>query len=273
MIVPSYTDEMTLRELMDDWPSVKRAAKKLSKKLLEKLPKGRIGVPSAGFYGRSGTFITKNCNRWHVSVHCRPNSTMWYSTCFAEVESKFGTRTCIYLRGMNTEKPYYIEIIPHAIKRIRERYVLGNGEAYYAEKSTDNICEGIFQERHTCGVFLAAGKVGRDGHFHAFTDGEGNTPGVAQLRYFTFYGRRTPAGNFLLKTFILNDAEPGSRKEEFLNMLFGLYAVYNPGEFGAKGKDFKEHISKKFFKMLYEKHPHMHRHLDCIDERLVLMRP
>ena len=29
MIVPSYTDERILQELMDDWPGVKRKAKKV----------------------------------------------------------------------------------------------------------------------------------------------------------------------------------------------------------------------------------------------------
>ena len=44
MIVPSYTDAMTLAELKDDWPSVKRQASKLGKKLLENMPKNRIGL-------------------------------------------------------------------------------------------------------------------------------------------------------------------------------------------------------------------------------------
>ena len=43
MIVSSYTDAMTLEELKDDWPSVKRQASKFGKKLMEKMPKSKIG--------------------------------------------------------------------------------------------------------------------------------------------------------------------------------------------------------------------------------------
>jgi hypothetical protein len=44
MIVPTFTDTEVLKELMEDYPSVKRQAKKLSKKLLYNMPKGRIGM-------------------------------------------------------------------------------------------------------------------------------------------------------------------------------------------------------------------------------------
>jgi hypothetical protein len=36
MIVPSYTDERILQELMDDWPGVKRNAKKLGNDVMIK---------------------------------------------------------------------------------------------------------------------------------------------------------------------------------------------------------------------------------------------
>ena len=50
MIVPSYTDERILQELMDDWPGVKRKAKKVGDELLRKMPKGRIGMNPDKFF-------------------------------------------------------------------------------------------------------------------------------------------------------------------------------------------------------------------------------
>ena len=50
MIVPTFTDKEILEELMEDWSSVRQKAKKLSKKLLDGMPKGRIGLDKESFF-------------------------------------------------------------------------------------------------------------------------------------------------------------------------------------------------------------------------------
>ena len=62
MIVSSYTDAMTLEELKDDWPSVKRQASNLGKKLLTKMPKSRIGLNPDNMFCMAGKHRSKNGN-------------------------------------------------------------------------------------------------------------------------------------------------------------------------------------------------------------------
>ena len=62
MIVSSYTDAMTLEELKDDWPSVKRQASNLGKKLLTKMPKSRIGLNPDNMFCMAGQHRSKNGN-------------------------------------------------------------------------------------------------------------------------------------------------------------------------------------------------------------------
>ena len=121
MIVPSYTDERILQELMDDWPGVKRKAKKLGEQLLARMPKSRIGLEKDRVEGNTTLHTSKNGNQWRVSAYCKHGSTAWWSVCYCEVENDHGTKSYYYLRGMNTPKQYYVHVIPHAIKRIRER--------------------------------------------------------------------------------------------------------------------------------------------------------
>jgi len=267
MIVPSYTDEMILKELMDDWPSVKRQAKKLSQALLKAMPKGRIGQDADLMRRKAGRFRSKNGNTWIVSVACAHGSTQWYSVCYAEVENGYGTKSIFYLRGMNTRRPYYVELIPHAIRRIRERYQSGQA-LVFAESDIYKLCMMAVFDRHECGIFLAAGKVGRDGHFNGFTDKDGNTPGVVLNKNSMFYARRTPSGNFIFKTFIQPVAEEGSRKKEFYNMMFGIYFLMNRERTKYKDKSFED-----MFNALWKIYPTMHRHLECLHERLVPLFP
>ena len=60
MILPTYNDEEILRELMDDWSSVKRKAKKMSLDFLANLPKDRIGFNKDRFFSYRYKHISKN---------------------------------------------------------------------------------------------------------------------------------------------------------------------------------------------------------------------
>ena len=268
MIVPSYSDERIFKELMDDWPGVKRKVKALGAELLKKLPKSRIGLEKDKCWHARNRYRSKNGNTWAISAHCIEGSRDWWGVSCCEVENDHGTRSYYFLRGLKTNRPYYVEIIPHAIRRMRERWLNLDNEYIFADKKVEEILEmGLFA-RHDYGVWLAAGKVGRDGHFYAFTDLDGNTPGVVLARNVMFYARRTPLGNFIFKTYILPDAEPGTRKHEFTLMMFGLYRATNPGAFGKKVAD-----QPMMIESLWKAFPTMHRHLDCLHERFLPMYP
>ena len=269
MIVPSYTDEMILKELKDDWPSVKRHAKKLGEMLLTKMPKGRIGVRNDEVESSMHLdYRSKNGNVWHLTACCKPGSTQWYSVCYAEVENDHGTKSIYYLRAVKSPHPYYVELIPHAIRRIRERFYNEEAGNVFAEMDINMLCNYAVFDRHETGIFLAAGKVGRDGHFHAFTDGDGNTPGVVLNKNSMFYARRTPAGNFIFKTFIVPELKEGTRKTEFIHMMFSIYLMVN-----RKHTDFADKRVADFYRALWAMHPTMHRHLECLTERLIPLYP
>ena len=267
MIVPSYTDERILHELMDDWPGVKRKAKKLGESLMARMPKSRIGLDRNRIEGNSTLYISKNGNLWRVSAHCAQGSKQWWSICYCEVENDYGTKSYFYLRGMNTPRQYYVQVIPHAIKRIRERLLTEDREQLFADKTTRDVMRwGVF-DRHECGVFFTAGKI-RDGVFVPFTDGDGNTPGIVMVKNGNFYARRTPMGNFIFKTYIISEPEPGSLHEEFLTMLYGIWRSFNMPK-DHNSLDDRVDMMVTTSKLV----PRMKHHLDHYLEKVVPMYP
>jgi len=267
MILPTYTDEETLKELMDDWTSVKRQTKKLGKELLGMMPKGRIGMNKDKFLWIHGKHITKNGNYWSIGVYCVEGTTQWWSVFHCEVENDYGTKSYFYLRGMNTPHQYYVEVIPHAVRRIRERYINSYQEAFFADMKAEDVVDLAIFNPHDCGIFFKAGKM-RKGVFYPFTDGDGNIPGVIYLKHSMFYARMTPLGNFIFKTFIVPDAEEGTPKREFILMLAGIYLTHNM----PKGEDT---VKKRAEKLAAVWHvlPKMRHHIDHFEKKVVPLYP
>lgn len=267
MIVPSYTDDRILQELMDDWPGVKRNAKKVGDKLLKNMPKGRIGLDKNLAAGAHAHYLSKNGNTWHLSAYCLHGTTTWWSVCYCEVENDHGTKSYFYLRGMNTPKQYYVHVIPHTIKRIRERWITVDRQTLFADSSTVEIMDWAVFDRHECGIFFAAGKI-RNGVFQPFTDGDGNTPGIVMVQSGNFYARRTPLGNFIFKTYIIAEPEPGSLQDDFRTMLFGLWRSHNM----PKGHDSRDERVNEMVKTMMLV-PRMEKHFDHYLEKVVPMYP
>lgn len=232
MIVPAYNEEQILKELMEDWPSVKRHAKKVGDILMKKMPKWKIGLDKDMVSGYHAPFRTKNGNTWNTSAYCRQGTKIWWSVTYAMVENAYGTKSYYYLRGMNTPHQYYVELIPHAIRRIRERYINVEQERLFADKETYSVCDWAVFDRHECGIFFKSGKI-RKGKFEPFLDSSGNTHGIALMKNAMFYGRITPRGNFIFKTFINPNAKEGTLKHDFIKMLCGIYHSFNM----PKGED------------------------------------
>lgn len=267
MIVPTYNDEQILHELLDDWPSVKRKAKKLGEKLMKTMPKSRFAQELGKLEGQGDTHRTKNGNTWSICAYCQTGAKTWWSVCYCEVENDYGTKSYYYLRGVNTPHPYYVELIPHAIRRLRERFINTFQEAYFAERNITELVSLAVFDRHECGIFFKAGKI-RHGLFEPFSDGDGNTPGVVLMQHSMFYARMTPYGNIILKTFITPDAKKDTPKNEFTLMLFGIYKTFNM----PKGKNSEEERTK-ILAGIWQTIPTMRHHLDYILEKVVPMLP
>ena len=271
MILPTYIDEEILKELMDDWPSVKRKAKKVGQLMITKLPKRCIGKNVDNAYWYRHKHISKNNNYWSISICCLDGSTKWWSIIHCEAENGYGTKSYFFLRGMNTPHQYYVELIPHAIRRIRERYINTDQEAYFADKDIRDVVDQAVFRDHACGIFYKAGKYNKD-KFEAYKDSDGNTPGIVLLKNSMFYARMTPRGNFIFKTFINPEAEEGTRKHDFITMLFGIFISHNVPR---GNKSYKEYTDErvKYLLALYEMAPSMKRNIDHIFDRTIPLYP
>ncbi|MBO4673784.1 MAG: hypothetical protein J5616_05495 [Bacteroidaceae bacterium] len=267
MIVPGYNDDQILKELIDDWPSVKRHAKKVGDVLMKKMPKWCVGLDKANVRGYRDTFRTKNGNIWSTSAYCYDGSKTWWSVTYAMVENGYGTKSYFYLRGMRTPHQYYVELIPHAIRRIRERYINTQQEMLFADKKIQDVCDWAVFDRHECGIFFKSGKL-RKGKFEPRFDSEGNIYGIALMKNSMFYGRITPHGNFILKTFINPNAEEEGLKRDFTMMLFGIYKSHNVPK-DEKTKETRD----KYLTATYCTLPTMRHHLDYYADKFVPLYP
>ncbi len=267
MIVPTFTDKEILEELMEDWSSVRQKAKKLSKKLLDGMPKGRIGLDKESFFCHNAYHVTKNGNRWSVWVHCMEGTKDWWSKSHCEAENGYGTKSYFFLRGMNTPHQYYVEVSPHAIRRIRERYINPDKEATFANSVTHEVVDlGIFS-RHDCGIFFKAGKMHGD-VFKPFFDKDGNIPGVIFMKNAMFYARMTPLGNFIFKTFFFPEAKKGTPKYEFIMMLAGIYMTFNM----PKGEDSTEKRAE-LLSSVWQVIPKMRKYIEHFDQVVIPLFP
>jgi len=120
MIIPAYNEDDILRELLDDYKSVQRKAKKIAMAELEKMAR----------YGKqekktelSHYFRSKNGNKWHLTIVCRTGKKKeWIHRQHCIVELGNGLRDVFFLRGTRFGPPYYVQIHTHAIQRMRERF-------------------------------------------------------------------------------------------------------------------------------------------------------
>lgn len=229
MIVSSYTDAMTLEELKDDWPSVKRQASNLGKKLLTKMPKSRIGLNPDNMFCMAGKHRSKNGNMWHISAYCNEGSKTFWTVTYVEVERDNGLKSYIYLRGMHTPHQYYVEIVPHAIRRLRERYINVEQTLFFADRNVSDILDHAVFNRHECGIFLRSGTY-RKRKFIPYIDEDGNTHGKLLTKNCLFGARITPLGNFILHTFLNLEAPKGSLRDKYLMMFTAFYQTHNDPE-------------------------------------------
>ena len=168
---------------------------------------------------------------------------------------------------MKSNYQYYVEVIPHAIRRIRERFINNFQEAYYAVMKAQDLVDTAVFSLHEIGLFFKTGKI-RNGIFYPNIDEDGNTHGVVLLKRSMFYARMTPLGNFIFKTFINPQAEKGTMKQEFIHMIFSIYMSYNL----PKEQDTEEN-RLKYMTAAYVMAPRMRRYLDHYSEVFVPLFP
>ena len=196
MIISTYTEEQILAELIKDYAAVKRFAKKIADKDLAK-------------FRKSGRFIRKDeywCirfnsdtrNKWFITlVYNQSNRIPWYFSASCIVEGNKRSKDYYVVRGINTDKPYYVQFTTHALLRFRERNNIKG------DMSLENIASQVFEHRETA---IAAPYV--DIKYQMMLAKMDDAADLEDMNYFiltnsgVYYGYRTPGGNYIFKTHV-----------------------------------------------------------------------
>lgn len=122
MILNSYSEDKILEELLLDYQIIAKEAKKLAKKEVQRQYKiGHDGIDNNISILRDYT-TTRLHNKWLLVVIINmANKTKWHHQSICYVESNRLTKDYYIVRGFSNDKPYFIKISSHVLKRCRER--------------------------------------------------------------------------------------------------------------------------------------------------------
>ena len=120
MIVPTYTEEEILRELINDYKYIKRRAKKIADTYLNKVKKSGGFVRETYYDVKTITSLSNNV--WFVVIeYDQTKKIPWLLRACCRVEGEKKTKDYYLIRGLSTDNPYYVKITSHTLKRIKER--------------------------------------------------------------------------------------------------------------------------------------------------------
>lgn len=198
MILPTYTEKEILRELIFDYKIVKRMAKKIAVAHLDKVKK------SGGFIREtdydSYTINTVSKNVWNVEIeYDQTKKTPWLFRACCIVEGDKKTKDYYIVRGLNTDKPYYVKVTSHALKRVKERNKFSNPESIKPEL----LACWVFEHREIalCMRFVNL-------KYATLLNNMEDADKIENMSYLVltnrgiYYALKTPGGNFIFKTYI-----------------------------------------------------------------------
>lgn len=225
MILPNSTEDDILRELVDDYQSMERRAKKIAQKQIELMVrKGKKTVSElTSHYVRS-----KNGNKWHITLLCKPDDKQpWIHRKHCIVEMPGNLRDIYYLRGTRFGKPYFVRIHTHAISRMRERFCPKNGQTL--EENPDVMVDKVAFHPSETAVFqyLTPPQVAKS--IERKKRG-GKVGGLCLTRAAAFVGYRSDKGNYEFLTFLGAKEMEKSKKKWLFTYLQFIYLYVNPKE-------------------------------------------
>lgn len=196
MIISTFSEEQILAELVRDYPAVKRFAKKVADKYLMKVRK-RGGFIREEEYWMIA-YNSESRNKWFITlVYDQTKRIPWYFSACCIVEGSKRSKDYYVVRGMNTDKPYYVMFTTHALLRYRERNNISE------DMSLENIASQAFTHRETA---IAAPYV--DIKYQMMLTKMEDAGELEDMIYFIltnvgiYYGYKTPGGNFIFKTYV-----------------------------------------------------------------------
>ena len=196
MILPTYKEEHILKELIEDYASVKSFVKKKAAVYLK-------DVQKRGKFIREDEYEAFNIgtglgNKWYASITFnQTNKVPWifFACCIVEGEKK--SKDYYVVRGLNTDKPYFIKFTTHTLKRMRERLMLDD------DFSLESLATHAFVHRETAiasafmdiKMQMLMGKMEDEKDMHDLSY-------IVLCNSGVFYAQKTPMNNFIFKTFV-----------------------------------------------------------------------
>lgn len=266
MIVPSFSEDDILRELLDDYKSVTNKAKKIADNEMAKMRK--VG-PFKESKVMSHYIRSKNGNKWHFTIACNIRSKpTWSHRQHCIVELGNGLRDIYYLRGLRFGKPYFVKICSHALHRMRERFCPKEG--HELEINPDVMVDKVAFHRSEQGVFQyltpphLATKIEKNKH-------GSKVGGLALTRAAAFVGYRTDKGNYLFLTFLGAEQMVNSKKKYLFLYLQMCYMNLNPKEMVDIDARVDHIPLEKQFAALEHEYPEIKPYLEHASEGLYVL--
>ena len=232
MIIPAYNEDGILRELLDDYKSVQRKAKKIATAELEKMTKYGNCKDSKML---SHYFRSKNGNKWHLTIVCQPGKSLqWVHRQHCIVEIGNGLRDVYFLRGTRFGPPYFVKIHTHAISRMRERFCPKDGREL--DSNPDVMLDKVSFHPSEQAVFQyltppqIAKKIERKKR-------GSKIGGLCLSRAAGFVGYRSDKGNYEFLTFLGASQMENSPKRALFLYLQTIYSYFNPKQMASIGAD------------------------------------
>ncbi len=266
MILSNSTEDDVLRELLDDYQSIERKAKKIAMKEIEKMTRsGRQNETKlSSHYVRS-----KNGNKWHITLVCKPSLKQnWGHRKHCIVELPNNLRDIYYLRGTRREPPYFVRIHTHAISRMRERFCPKDG--HELETNPDVMVDKVAFHAGEMPVFQyltpphLAKKIERRKH-------GSKVGGLCLTRAAAFVGYRSDKGNYEFLTFLGAKEMEDNKKKWLFYYLQMLYAYFNPKEIAKLNINSREIPLERQLSALVSLFPESEPYVDHATEGLYML--
>lgn len=198
MILPTYSEKEILSELIADFKSVKRIAKKKADYHLSQVrKKGSFIRETEGYVS---TFKTTSNNTWTIVIdYNQKNKIPWVFRACCVVEGEKKSKDYYIVRGINTDETYFVKVTTHALLRYKER---NNLDGIDGLKLAELACL-TFEHRETaiCTRYV-------DTKFNLLLTKFDDLDDLKDMSYLIltnrgeYYGQRTSEGNYVFKTYI-----------------------------------------------------------------------
>lgn len=198
MILPTFSEKEILSELVKDYQLVKRfAKKKADKHLLQVRKKGSFIRETVGYLSY---FTTPSNNTWRILIdYNQKNKIPWVFRACCIVEGEKKTKDYYIVRGINTDKPYFVRVTTHALLRYKEKNKM---EGIDGLALSELACV-TFEHRETaiCVRYV-------DTKFNVLLTRFDDLDDLENMSYLIitnrgeYYGQRTSEGNYVFKTYI-----------------------------------------------------------------------